>query len=359
MRNFKDTSRYQAEQRYMPIVHRSLGRGVDHPWFDLRKRTTGRWAPKGHAYHSVDPKWRRGVDFFGGWQLKRGAAYGDALADRLLALFKTDQSIVESYRRVLRQYLPDTDFAYIWNCPDWLRWRGLCCNRKTRDFLVQARLLTKEEFAGIEVLDEPYAGAEVLDATCGGSEGPGPVYTGEELAEIRAELDRYWARFMTKPKPVRKPSLPRSLALLKVRKTKAPRRFNKPPKRGALAKANAELPAPIPAAWQKVLQVSNGATIENCAIASGAPCIIVPAEELPSFHKQQMEIARSMEADLPEQCLHVVDSRVSDFICLDLSAVTEEGDCRVVLVSHETGAVEEAWDNIATFLEDLLEEEEE
>jgi hypothetical protein len=334
----------------------SLGRGIDHPWFDWSKRKGEPWKD-GHARHPLEPQYRYGVSFLASPQRKAGAAYGEPVRDRLLALPSYTWFTIDSYRRVLRKHLPATGFAYCWSTGGGGHSRGLCCQRNVRDLLLEAGLAREEEFEGIEVLDEPYPGAEVPDELPGGPAGPGPGYTEEELVALREELAGHWAKFSAKPKPVRRPSLPRSLDLLKARKAADPDSFSPPLRGKALEKANADLPAPIPTAWEKVLKVCNGATIENCPLSVPGVCVIVSAQDLPAFQRQQYEWAHGMDHGFPTHYLHVVESQLGDFICLDPSSLTDKGDCRVLLISHETMAVEREWDSIAAFLEDLLEQE--
>jgi hypothetical protein len=297
------------------------------------------------------------------WTVARAdAAYGDPVADRLLALVCPRYGGVRAYRPFLRAYLPTTDFAYAWKgCPE-VHWWALCANRRARDAMIAAKLLTEEEFVGMAVVDEPYPGAQVLDTLPGGPAGPGPPYSQQALAEIREELQRCWAAFSAKPKPVRKPSLSRSLAFWRARQQREPGSFQRPATRKALDEANRALPAPLPGAWAKVLQAANGACIENCPLCEGYEYRIWSTDAIPEEHAGYLrEVAAALE-DQPEEreaysrYLHVASSAFGDYLCLDVSTVTETGDCRVVQISHETWTIEREWDNVATFLEDLLEE---
>jgi hypothetical protein len=83
-------------------------------------------------------------------------------------------------------------------------------------------------------------------------------------------------------------------------------------------------------------------------------CAIPSAEQLPEFQKDQLTAARCIDPNFSDRWLHIAQSPFSDYICLDTTRQTQEGDCPVLLISHETGEVEREWNNIASFLDDLL-----
>jgi hypothetical protein len=47
-------------------------------------------------------------------------------------------------------------------------------------------------------------------------------------------------------------------------------------------------------------------------------------------------------------------TEIGDSIWLDPARPKPGGDCRVAMMSHETGGEEREWSNIAEFLEELL-----
>src|SRR5262249_14741455 len=111
---------------------------------------------------------------------------------------------------------------------------------------------------------------------------------------------------------------------------------------------------PLPAAWQKVLRTANGGLVSDCDLADGEACAIPSTEELPQFHREQLDAARCLDPEFPNHLLHVVQSQIGDYICLDTSKETKDSDCPVVLIGHETNEVERQWDSVASFLEELL-----
>jgi hypothetical protein len=198
-----DTGHVAALQWYLPVATEPLGRGQDHPWFD--PACLAGLDPKKALKTLVDPTWRVGVTELSSSQFRPGVCCGDPAKDGAIAL--CGDAVIESHRRVLRGYLPRTDFAYTWGrgsvheVPGCQRaWREPCCNRRTRDLLIAAGLATEDYFLGIEVLDQPYAGTEVLDELAGGPAGPGPYVPPEAMPQVRAELDRWYAAFLARPR---------------------------------------------------------------------------------------------------------------------------------------------------------------
>jgi len=104
-----DESRFRAMQWYKAFATQPLGRGLDHPWFDPS-------ALKGAgSFQWTDPEHRTGAWLFSNDQFKRGAGWGDPVKDALLKLFSPKALTVYTFRRVLRDNLPATDFAYVWD----------------------------------------------------------------------------------------------------------------------------------------------------------------------------------------------------------------------------------------------------
>jgi hypothetical protein len=62
---------------------------------------------------------------------------------------------------------------------------------------------------------------------------------------------------------------------------------------------------------------------------------------------------------MPDSLVVVMRTEIGDSVWLDTCATKPDGDCRVVLMSHETGEEEREWSSVADFLEDLLTAEEE
>jgi hypothetical protein len=353
----KDKGKYRAPQWYLVIAHEPLGRGLDHPWFDSKKMS-------GQGFETTHPDARHGqhiVASLAGFALKADAKFGEPVRDKLLALAKSMSGrrlVIITCPIFLRDFLPSTDFAFTVrdsqsgdsitrNC-------GLAFNRKTKDILIRNHLVTEGECCGIVVLDKPYDGAEVLDRE---HIRPKPLFSPEAFAELHARTEKARVDSLRDPKPIRAPSLSRALALLRARKSHQPAVLSAPAKAKSLQAASESLGRSIPEAWQKVLRVCNGGKIENCELASGFACKIIPIEKLLDERRLEADYYRQIGAAVQDSFLLVMQTELGDSIWLDLGRPEPEGDCHVVLMSHETGEARE-WHSVAEFLEELLTPEE-
>lgn len=353
-----DIGKYEAPQWYLPVAAESLGRGLDHPWFDPSKFITSNW-PDGRADQPQEPEWRYGVaGWFSSDQFRPRAGYDDPIKDKLLSMFRKGQLHVESHRRALRKHLPDTDFAYVWVSPEQDRVRQLCVSRKARDLLIEARLVGQTECVGVEVLDRRYKGAELLDGLPGGPAGPGPAYSSEEIAAIREEEARAWADFAARAKPTRETDVKRSVKRATKRKKRKRVKFDGAASEEAIQEAGEELPVPIPPAWQHFLRTIGGAFIRKCVLTGGqADSAFAAPHELAPLQEQLEWLASEIDPDLAEGLLWVGETEFGDAVALDTSTVTKDGECRVVLMSHETMDVDREWNTVAEFLDEVLAEE--
>jgi hypothetical protein len=350
----RDTGRYQALQWYLPLPCEILGRGLDHPWYDPAKST-------GVGFAARDLRARHGqriATSLGGFTLRSKSSFGDPVKDRLLKLavaMSKGRMVVMSYPRYLRKYLPRTDFAAtvrdrqygdeIW------RDRGLAVSRRARDVLLTNGLVPEKNFVAVKIFDRVPPGLENLDRLCG---KPEPVFLPSELTRLRAQEATFWAEHVRHAKPPRPANLGRSLTLLHTAKRREPKDFPRPAAPKALAGAQRALGVQIPAAWQKVLRISNGGRIANSPLAAEQACLIVPVEKLPKAQREEVEYYRAINAPRPKSWLLVVQTEIGDSIWLDTRRKKTGGECRVVLVSHETGEEEREWPSVAEFLEELL-----
>jgi hypothetical protein len=350
----RDTGRYQALQWYLALPRESLGRGLDHPWYDPAKS-------RGEGYEASDPRARHGQRIpasLGGFVLRSDASFGDPVKDRLLALVITmtkQRMLVVSYPRYLRSYLPDTDFAFTLRDRQYgdeiERDRGLALSRRARELLVADRVITEDECTAVMVFARAPTGVENLDARYG---EPPPLLAPDELAGLRAQEAAFWADHVAHPKPPRAPDLARSLSALRAAKRRAPSCFTKPATPKAIAAAEAALGVTIPAAWQKAWRVSNGCKIADSPLACEQACLILPTEKLAKAQREEVDYYREIGAARPNGLILVAQTEIGDSIWLDPGRKTGAGDCRVVLMSHETRDVDREWPSVAEFLEELL-----
>ncbi len=352
----RDVGKYKALQWYLPVCHKGLGRGVDHPWMDITKLS-------GRGFQVLEPSGRHGQRGTAIEQsLKRGAVT-DALLKKLLPLAVSMELLKRHpystfVGRYLRDYLPDTDFAYtMWdtcNSPgEVVRMRGLAMNRKARDLLRANGVVTDAQCKAVLILDKPPKGVENLDKKYGPAE---PAFTAEQMARLRELEAKAWAEHIAHPKPPRAPDLKRSLSLLRARKRQRPTEFVKPASAKMMEEAAKTLGKKIPAAWQQVLRICNGGRIDKSPLACGNACIIVPLKDLPQWQRSESKYYRGGGAELPDSMVFVMTTELGDSIWLDTAQEKPDGDCRVVLMSHETWAEERDWPTVAEFLEELLTE---
>jgi hypothetical protein len=259
--------------------------------------------------------------------------------------------------RYLRKHLPDTDFAY--TIEDWAegsrvrRFRGLAMNRKARDLLLTSGIVNDEECKPVMVLDEPPEGVENLDERYRPAE---PAFRPEQMARLRELEAKAWAEHVAHPKPPRAPDLKRSLSLLRARKRQMPKNFAKPASAKMIEMTAKALGRQIPAAWQQVLRITNGGRIDKSPLAAGHACVIVPLKDLAQWQRSESEYYRGIGAELPDSMLFIIHTEIGDSIWLDTTKQKPDGDCRVVLMSHETSEEERDWPAVAEFLEELLTE---
>jgi hypothetical protein len=346
----RDVGKYRALQWYLPICQKFLGRGLDHPWIDTAKLRT------------IDPRSRRGQDSALAEYYKRDAGPADPDLQKVLRLLRSMEMMkrppdFDSFPRFLRRYLPDTDFAFTIKNVTWdekgsfSRHRGLAMNRKARNALKANRIVTDELCDAVLILERPPKGVENLDRRFGPAE---PGFSPEQMARISELEAAAWAKHLANPKPSRAPDLARSLGLLRSRKRYVPTSFARPATPKAIGDAAKALEVNIPAAWQKALRISNGGKIDNNPLASGYACLIIPAEKLAKSRQEEVSYYRDLGTELGKSQLVVMQTEVGDSIWLDTGRRKRDDDCRVVLMSHETGEEQREWLSIADFLEELL-----
>jgi hypothetical protein len=351
----RDIGKYQAAQWYLPVCSQCLGRGLDAPWIDPSKLS-------GKGDQTLDPRGRHGVVHADPAQYKRDAGPADAGVQKLLRLLRSMELLkrppeFHAVPRFLRKYLPETDFAsMILDMAEhyeniFHRHRGLALSRKAYDLLKTDGLLTDEQCTPVLIVERPPPGVENLDRHYG---PPEPAFSPEQMARIRELEAQAWAEHVANPKPPRAPDLSRSLALLRSAKRLAPERFAKPAAQKALDEAAQALGVAIPAAWQKVLRISNGGQLDDCPLADGYACRITPTQKPAQENRAELAFYREIGAELPDSRLAVMTTEFGDSIWLDTSRPGGTGDCRVVMMSHETGEEQREWSSVAEFLEEIL-----
>ena len=104
----KDVGKFRAFQWFLPVIKKSIGRGIDHPWLDSKTlRGSGSFQP-------TDPKFRCGTYRFKASQIRKNTKLDDLHKD-IVSLFDPEILTIMSFRRFLRDFIPNDDFAFTWN----------------------------------------------------------------------------------------------------------------------------------------------------------------------------------------------------------------------------------------------------
>jgi hypothetical protein len=264
--------------------------------------------------------------------------------------------VARTFPSYLRRHLPKTDFAStIEDQGDEFggntRHRGLAMNRKARDLLTAIGVVNDQDLVPALIVERPPEGAEDLDFRYG---APEPAYSPGQWERFRELEAQAWAEHLAQPKPPPAPDLARGLSLLRSRKRRTPKDFTKPVSPKALAQAAKDLRAEIPPPWQKLLRISDGGRVDRSPLADDQACRIVPAEKLIRSRQDEVIYFQNLGVEIAGSMLLVIETEIGDSIWLDTSRLAPSGDCRVVLMSHETGEQECEWPGIAEFLEELL-----
>jgi hypothetical protein len=350
----RDIGKYRAPQWYLPICPHCLGRGLDAAWIDVSKLS-------GKGYQSLDPRGRHGQASADFKQYKSDAGPDDPTVRKLLKVLRSMElkkcpPEFDSVPRFLRKHLPDTDFACtILDLAEYYedvlhRQRGLAMNRRARDLLKAQGLVEEEHLKPFLIEERAPKGVENLDRRYG---LPEPAFSPDQFARIRELEAQAWAEHVVHPKPPRAPDLGRSLALLRLTKRRAPKSFAKPATQKAIDQAAQALGLEIPVAWQKVLRITDGGRLERSPLAEGHACLITPIQKLARECRAERAYYGDIGAELPDSMLAVMTTEFGDSVWLDTARPHGNGDCRVVLMSHETGEARE-WPTVAEFLEEVL-----
>jgi len=180
---------------FAALPENSLGRGLDHYWFDRgswirdvgddqRKRSSS--LDVGQS--NFDQRWCRA-------DRVKDARFLQPLLE-LFPMSRAHDSILlglsfVSVPRFWTKAFPDADFAYVPRGEDgpnregkMMRFRQLVVSRHARRVLIDAGLFTEKVFLGVHSVASPEEGIEILDQ----SHVPvSPMYTADELADLRSK----------------------------------------------------------------------------------------------------------------------------------------------------------------------------
>lgn len=340
-----DTSKRPRRQWFRIIAQKPIGRGIDHDWFDSKTLT-------GEREQSAKPLYRRGINDFQWKQAKKEAGFGDSTKDGLISLFppntnSIDGLNIQSFNRLLRSALPKTDFAFIWQED----FREACFSRRVKEALINEGVLTAEQCDPILIVDAPPPEVLVLDGTHPCPPAYEPV---ERLETVRAKTMAAWLDFSARrPPQLPPPSLNQALDLLHNSIREGRNKFESPTTIKSIQQATKKLPIKVPEMWCKVLSEANGAVIYGVFGDLGFSA----AEYLEGHYEEFTRRGIELDPEFPRHLLHFAFTGSGDFLSLDTSKVTADGDCPVVLMSHETYEPDRTWPSIPEFLAEVFEPE--
>lgn len=143
-------------------------------------------------------------------------------------------------------------------------------------------------------------------------------------------------------------TLAEALERLRQRKHLLPEDFGPEASDQDIDEANARLPVPLPGAWQSVLHIANG-----FGLAGSGAAFIFYASESVFTSDSEMALGDDLR-ELSPPHLVIGDEFGGDWLTLDISEQTPEGDCPVAWVSHGGGGEDSRWEGIAPCLQWLL-----
>ncbi len=348
----KDIGRFQASQWFLPVVINALGRGIDHPWFDVATL-------KGSSSNQpFEPEFRCGICNFRASQIKKNHVFENPLHSNIISLFNPEILSIISYKRFLQSYTPNTDFAFIWHSTDFERkrgdygifyqdndmvckQRGLCISKRAKDILIANKLITYSNLEPIEILENVPDNIAVLDNK---APLPTPFYScGDiELPELKKKLEIDWINYNSKPKPVKKITFKQALKYLAEEKRSRPDDFCKALNKNEISISKIELPE----YWIEVLKKSNGCFLND-------ECTLIPLREIQQFSQDKQKYMEKVDEEFIQNLVHVASSVDGDWYSLMITS-EEHIDSKVMRISHETCQPSQEWDTIAMFIYDML-----
>lgn len=162
-----------------------LGRGLDHPMFDRAHY---------NARHDGDPLTSParciGESLVFSQYVRADVRIADSRLERLRHMASPAAFRVDGRPRLVREFLPPTDFAYRGPSygvetmqPAFGRMRSLYCSHRAREALISARVMRPSDFEPVRVIPARDADVEVLDRRP--FPVPPPTFTPEEaIAEL-------------------------------------------------------------------------------------------------------------------------------------------------------------------------------
>lgn len=326
----KDTGKFKAAQWYFPLALKPLGRGIDHPWFDSKTLTGD------VSFQPTSSKWRNGVWNFDAEQIKENPPFMSEIEKEIISLFEPGYLSIITYRSFLREYLPNVDFAYMWNSIGDMQ---LCVSKKGKEILLKSGVISKQDLVPIEILDELPDYAELLD---GKGELPLPYFAPKEVERMKAVIEFEWKKHSMKEKPIKIIKPQDIIKMLKSAKRKNVADFNKPAKEQTISAVENIFPELL----TEVYKISDGCYLNS-------ECEMIKIKDLSEFNLEKNTYCKDMDDEYEIKYFHFASAPDGDWFSFDLNS-DKDAEIKVYRITHEGGIVIEEWKTVVEFLYDML-----
>lgn len=349
-----DSSRFRCEPWYGVYSRSPMGRGVDHPWVDVRKI-------KGEEQvgRLLGGQFRRGVTRFRLSHVRSLSRIDDPLVRAVARLDGGKEVHVKTLPRFLRSSLPSTDFGYCWTSRDGkglYRPRELYFRKHVFDELRASGLLQEEDVEPVVVLDAVPSGCEPLDELAIEPVAPTMTAAEHEANELK-QAPRFEAWACTS-RPARGNSVEGILHL--IARNRASRSGRDRGER-----------LDIPALTQVVESIGLKLPHSYCNIMQHMPGLLDDTEEdnrdrlcfMPNSgeyylrdHYLNDSTVREMMGEWANalQFVWFGGDGSGDEYAMIVNDPRMPDDCPVVKYDHETARVSRWWEGVAAFFEEVM-----
>ncbi|MGM0884939.1 MAG: SMI1/KNR4 family protein [Bacillota bacterium] len=335
----KDVGRFAPQQQwYKAIATNFIGRGIDAPWVNVGSQD---------LLNSIKyPKYpnnlgRMAVTSFPAVCLQKDAQLPPRLK-RYLSMCDINRFNITFHERFLRKYLPNTDFAFGY----FPGWQGFYITKKAKDILFSNHFLNEEDsLEPVVILNELPEEAILIDGNVPapdfnyGSKKDIGQLSFEELKNLHQQAKEAYDKIT---KPQKKITIKQALKLVNSEKRKRLEDFN----RRISDKELKECTQLLPSNWIDLLKKTNGGYLS-------LECLLVPLKDIAAFTAEKLKQGKEFYEDYPENRISVAERGDGDWYDLKLSD-NYSIDCPVVQVTHEGGDVVREWEDIATFVYDMI-----
>jgi hypothetical protein len=329
----KDIGRYAPPQQwYMPVVLNFIGRGIDSPWVD------GKLIEEYLDHRELG---RIGVSRFKADCLNKKVELPVRL-ERYLSMCNPSNFIIDFNEQFLREYLPNTDFAFGY----FPGWQGFYISKRAKVILENHHFIGKNDFLEpVFIHDElPYNSIQ-LD----GIEPNPNYYYGRKIEignlsfeELKSLHQKAKEEYDKNPKPYKEVTFKEVLKTVNKEKSIRPNDFNK----RLSSKEMKDCRINLPYHWIDILKKINGGYLND-------ECEILPLKEIETFSNEKQMAGLEFNEDYPQNRISVAKRADGDWY--DLVLIKDSNtDCPVVQISHEGGDILREWKNIASFVYDMI-----